>query len=270
MRIVINLPPLDEGLHICAEALSLHAGYKAGKVVGVCSDIPNCATSTGACRVRAPGSLFEILLFRQPVLWVFGVDDTDVSQRARRHHFARLTHHRISGVVVSQDEKRARGLSRCDQFLGICQGGGQWLVAYDVNAALQKFARGGVVDMVWRDDGDSFDPGLQTRLTDRHLFVVVIDPRQAQRLPAGLRLLRRGRKCACHQLVFVVQPGRDTVHAADKGVVAAAYHAEADPTGEVFVASRNHQSIPSILRFAASSVPPSAKSSKAFSVTRMI
>src|SRR5690606_35777205 len=86
---------------------------------------------------------------------------------------------------------------------------------------------------------------------------------------------RIGRKRAGHQFELVVDAGGDAVHSADEGALAAADHAEPDAAALrlLFATLDRHGQLlsrPSILRFAASSVPAPAKSSKACSVTRMI
>ena len=76
---------------------------------------------------------------------------------------------------------------------------------------------------------------------------------------------------AAPEQILVVEASRDAVHSADEGVDAAADHAEPDarraPLGLAF---DRHFESPSMRRFAAWSVPASAKSSNARSVTRMM
>ena len=89
-----------------------------------------------------------------------------------------------------------------------------------------------------------------------------------------------GRQRAGDQLPTIVEASRDPVNGADEGAASSADHAEAQAPVErrsfdpaiviALLRGLRAASRPSMRRLAASSVPPAAKSSKAFSVTRMM
>ena len=129
-------------------------------------------------------------------------------------------------------------------------------------------------------DGDRIDAVLQPPLAARHLVEIAIDPvgLQKQVLAGQPCALRIGGEGTRHQLPSVVEPRRDAMHRADERAAPAADHAEAQAAIELLIrrSGDGHgvlpfiAPMPSIRRLAASSVPPAAKSSKAFSVTRMM
>ncbi len=125
------------------------------------------------------------------------------------------------------------------ELLGVAQVGGERLVADDVDAALQEGACHGEMHVVGRDDGDRLDAVLQPALAPRHLLerAVAAVFAQPELQAGGLGALRLGGERAGNQLVLVVEPRGDAVHAADEGALSAAHHAEADASGEFFAAS---------------------------------
>ena len=125
---------------------------------------------------------------------------------------------------MGQYKQRIRAFRRLHQFLGIGQGRGQRFVANHMNAALQKFTRSSEVYVVRGHDGHRLDPVLQTGLADRHRFEIVIDARQAQRFTRGLRLFRGRGQRPSNQFKPIVYAGGNTVHATDKGIIAATHH----------------------------------------------
>ena len=228
------------------------------------ADIPHRAARARACGIGAPFGLFDAFVLHrrgQPVLRVFRLNDADLAQIACRHHGPRLADHRIAGVIMGEDEKRLGLGDAGRQRLRILQRGGQGLVADHMDALGQERLRGSSMDVVGRDNRDRLDPVLAGGFGLGHLLETAVGARDAQSLRTGGGFLGGRRQRACHQIKPVVNARGDAVHPADKGVIAAAHHAKSNTC---------HQSIPSILRFAASSVPPSAKSSKALSVTRMM
>ncbi len=128
-----------------------------------------------------------------------------------------------------------------------------------------------------RDDRDGLDAVAARRLGLGHRRVVGVAAvvGQAERERRSAALLGAGRERAGDQLVLVVEPRRHAMHGADEGALAAADHAEPDPpAGPARSALRfdrhggalQAEHPPGLLRIA---LPP-AKSSNAFSVTRMM
>src|SRR5207253_11423995 len=109
------------------------------------------------------------------------------------------------------------------------------------------------------------DPVGSLRLGRRHLGKTRVDAvrREAE---IGARLfsaLGIGREGARDQVVLSVHAGAEPMDAADERAAPAAHHAEPQRLD-------HRQAMPSIRRFAAWSVPAPAKSSNAWSVTRMM
>ena len=142
--------------------------------------------------------------------------------------------------------------------------------------ASRKASAAGAVHVVGRDDGDGLDAVRARRFGLRPSRVVGIDAvrGQAERGAGAPRLLGIGRQRAGDQLVVVVEARGDAVHGADEGALAAADHAQPDaPAGASAVLRFDRHGR---LRQQAQHAPgrfgrlPPAKSSKAFSVTRMM
>ena len=113
----------------------------------------------------------------------------------------------------------------------------------------------------------------------RHRLVIVVDAvgGEAERLAGAPRLLRRRRQRAGDEFVVIVHPRGEPMHGADEGALAAADHAEPDLAALVGVAASldRHRRLPHVQRRPSArlicflSTAPPAKSSNAFSVTRM-
>ena len=185
--------------------------------------------------IGAPvGLLLAGLLERlgQPVLRVLDLHDADLAELAGAHHLARLPHHRVAGVVVRHGEDEP-GLARrsVGELPRLLQRRRQRLVADDVDAGLEEGRGGRRVHVVRRDDRHRLDAVLAGGArawpspAKRAVGALGSSPSAA---PERMRLLRRGRQRAGHQLVLVVQPRGDAVHRADEGALAAAHHAEPD------------------------------------------
>ena len=183
MGIVIDPPPRHEALQVGAERLQLQPADKAGQVIGMGADVADAAAGAGARRVGAPFGLFRpggLQRLGQPVLRIFHLHHPQLAQFARRHHLARLAHHRIAGIVMGQDEQRLRALRRLQHPLGLGQRRGQRLVTDHVDAAFQEFPRRRVMHVVGGDDRHRLDPLFQPRLALRHGGKIVIDPVRVQ------------------------------------------------------------------------------------------
>ena len=146
-----------------------------------------------------------------------------------------------------------------------------------------------------RDDGDGVDAVLAARLAAGHVGKAVIAARRVKPEVGarGLRLLGAGGKAAGDQFVLVVDPGGDAVDGADEGVASAADHAKAQagarrcgqrrwpwsslvilcrkyPGGRGLAPAPQVSPVPACGGWRRGRCRPPAKSSKAFSVTRMM
>ncbi len=284
MRIVVEAAPFHEGVELRREGGDLVADDELGEVEGMGADVADRAGGAGAGRIRAPFGLLAAGLLDaggEPILRVFHLHDADGPELARLHHGARLPHQGIAGVIVRDREDQAGFTGELRELIGLAPRGRQRLVADHMDAGLQEGAGGCGMGVVRRDDGDRVDAVLQPPLAARHLVEIAIDAirLEEQILAGGLGPLRVGGEGARHKLPAVVETGRDAVHRADEGAAPAADHAEAQAAVQLLVrrsCNRHvsplvaYASMPSMRRLAASSVPPAAKSSKAFSVTRMM
>ena len=169
--------------------------------------------------------------FGQPVLCVLDLDDTDLAEQAVLHPLPGLPHHRIAGVVVGDGEDAPVLRGQRFEAARFLDRRCQRLVADDVDAGLQERLGHRRVQMVRRDDGDRLDAVAARRLRLRHRRVVGIAAvlGEAEREPGSPRLLGAGRERAGQQLVVVVEPGGDAMHATDEGALTASDHAEPDP-----------------------------------------
>ena len=155
MRIVVQPAAFDKGMHICRQFVDFQTGNEAAEIIGMRADIACGTTRTGLGRVGAPDSLFGTRLldgFRQPVLRIFHLHQTDRAESARFHQFPCMPHHRIAGVIMRQDEQRIGLVGDVLQLFGVLQIGGQRLVADDMDATLQKRLRRRIMHVVGRDD----------------------------------------------------------------------------------------------------------------------
>ena len=230
------------------------------------ADVGHAAALTGLSRIGAPGRLLLATGLQgagQPVLGVFHLHHPQLTQRAGLHQGPGLAHHRVAGVGIGHAEQPAAGARALHQVVGLGQGAGQRLVADDVDAGVEKGTGRRVVQVVGGNDGHHLDAVGPCRLGPRHLPEIGVHPvrRQPLRRAAALGPGRVGRGRGGQQLKAVIQPRGDAVHRADEGALAAAHQAPAQPA---------HGARPSSWRRPARSTPPSAKSSKARSATRMM
>ena len=232
LGVVVDGPAGHEAAELGAQLGQRLARHVIRQVPGMRADVANRAAA-GLGRVGAPGGLLVAAAFQrlgQPVLRVFGLHHADVAQPALQHHLPRHAHHRVGAVVVGDGEDQALLLRQRGELLRIGAGGGDGLVADDVDAGLQKRRGRRGVQVVGRDDGHGLDAVFTRGFGLRHGLEAVVGARrvQAQCQARAARLFGRGRQCAGHQFVLVVQPRGDAVHAADEGAFTAAHHAQAD------------------------------------------
>src|SRR5579863_10486855 len=132
--------------------------------------------------------------------------------------------------------------------------------------------------MIGRDNRHGFDPVGPLGFRLRHALEIVVDAilGKADRLPGATRFFGRRRQGAGDELIVIVDPGRYAMNGADEGAFAAADHAEPDPIARLSVVASLYRHLPlpqrspsaRLICFLSTAAP--AKSSKAFSVTRII
>ena len=163
------------------------------------------------------------------------------------HHCTCLPHHRITGIVVGQDEVYTRLLDKLDQLFRVLKRRCQRLVTNDVNAAFQEFTRNRKVHVVRRDDRDRLDAVLETSFPLCHREEVAVDPSgvETQIRTRCLALRGSGTEAARHQFKIVVNAAGDPVHGADKGVASSSDHAKPNPPQSGFRSSvYRHELLP--------------------------
>ena len=245
------------------------------------ADVAERAARARALRIDAPfGLLVAGRLGRpgQPVLRILGLNETDLAEFARPNHLAHAAHQGIAGVIMGQREDEARLLDRGLHLLRLGQAHRQRLVADDVDPGLEERVGRPGVDVVRRHDRDRLDPVGPLGLRLRHALVVVVDAiaGEAEALARAARLLGRRRQGAGDQFIMVVDARGDAMHGADERPLAAPHHPEPDPAALASVAASldGHallpQRSPSARSICFLSTAPPAKSSNAFSVTRMM
>ncbi|MNS82695.1 hypothetical protein D3C72_1164460 [compost metagenome] len=85
MRIVIQPAAFDKGMHIRRQLIRFQTGNEATEIIGMGADIAGGAADAGLSRIGAPDGLFRAGLFhrfRQPVLRIFHLHQTDRAERA--------------------------------------------------------------------------------------------------------------------------------------------------------------------------------------------
>ena len=87
------------------------------------ADIADTATSARARRISAPGGLLVVCVgrFGEPILGIFGLNNTNIAQGPGRDELARLTDQRVTGVVVCQQELGTIGRFDVRQLAGVVQ-----------------------------------------------------------------------------------------------------------------------------------------------------
>src|SRR5689334_18896746 len=98
------------------------------------ADIAGRAADARLRRIGAPGGLFLAGLldrFRQPVLRIFGLDDSYIAEFAVRDHLTRMADHWITGIVMRQHEESGALIGDLLELLGISKIGCQRLIADD-------------------------------------------------------------------------------------------------------------------------------------------
>jgi hypothetical protein len=180
---------------------------------------------------------------REPALVVLDDHLADLADLAGAHHLARLSHHRIAGVVVGHAEHRALARDRARPAHRPGLGVHQRLVAHDMEAGFTKACATGKctwlgVTMTTKSMRSCAGP-LQLVGQQRLPVAVVARVGQAQVAARGARLLGVGRQRAGHQLALAVERDRVAVHRADEGIAAAADHGVAQLAGRCI----GHQSL---------------------------
>jgi len=103
MAVVIETAAFNEAVEIGGKAVQLEAGDERSEVIGMCSDIAGGAAGAGLRGIRAPSRLFLpglLNILRQSILRIFHLHDADIAELAILDHLARLTDHRIAGVIM--------------------------------------------------------------------------------------------------------------------------------------------------------------------------
>jgi hypothetical protein len=171
MAVVIDPAAGDESSQIGGERVERKAGDKVRQVEGMGPDVAGRTARPGPRGIGAPVGLLLAGAFQgfgQPVLGIFDLDDPQLSELTPRDHGLGVADHRIAGVVVGEGEDHACGLGGFRQFLRLGQGGGQRLVADDMDAAFQELQGDRGMHVVRRHDGDGVDAVLAAGLFGRH------------------------------------------------------------------------------------------------------
>ena len=241
------LGPALEAQHHVVVVVEPAAGHEAGKVggdlrhrqpgdegekvEGVRADIAERAAGAGLFRIDPPFRLLGAGVLGslgQPVLDIFRLNDADRAKRACRHHFARLPHQRIAGVVVGEKEDAAGASGDFRQCHRILQPGGQRLFADDVEAGFEEGFRRRVVQVVGGDDRHGLDAIGARGLGCRHVLEGGIGAirRDAALCCRGAGAVRVGREGAGNEIELAIDPCGDAVYGADEGALSAADHAQ--------------------------------------------
>ena len=157
---------------------------------------------------------------------------------------------------------------------GFLERQGKRLVADHMNACFNEGFSGRHMNVVWRYNGNGLNSIRPCGFSLRHGGIIGIDAvcGEVQFLARGFGACRISRQGTGDEFILVVHAGRQPVHRTDEGTLPATHHSQPDAARYFRIASaRNcHFHIPKRrLIFALSTLPP-AKSSNAFSVTRMI
>ena len=150
-RVVLEFAERHEGLDVGGELLDLESGDEADEMIGMRADIGDDAARPCVLGIGAPG-LLDALLFerhRQPAERELGLHDSQTSDRALGDEHARMTHHRVAGIIVG-DGEQAIGFRRpLNEIASVFEPGSERLVADHMNAAIEECGGDGVMGGAW-------------------------------------------------------------------------------------------------------------------------
>src|SRR5579863_85525 len=142
--------------------------------MGVNANIGETRGATRALRVRSPCRLLLPLSVdrqREPILSIFHPDNAYIANRTCSDHLTGLAHHRITSIVEADRKHETRGTRALEEITSVLQGGGEGLVADDVDAGAHEGSRNWRVQVIRSHDNYGFDAVAAGGLGQRHLFV---------------------------------------------------------------------------------------------------
>src|SRR5437870_40438 len=104
------------------------------------ADVSERTRRAAACGVSTPLSLFLSSCFQrggEPVLHIFNLHQSNRAKFSRLHHFARLPHQGMSGVVMCQAKNEPGASHGSGKIQRVLEGGRERFVANNVNARLK-------------------------------------------------------------------------------------------------------------------------------------
>ena len=160
LHVVVEAAAGNDDADVGGDLLGVKLADEAGDVVGVRADVAERAGGAALRGVGAPRGLFLAGVFErrgEPVLRVFDLHEAELAEFAGGDHFASLANDGIAGVVMREAENFAGFFDELRESFGVFDGGGERLVADDVEAGFEEGFRGAEVEMIRRDDGDDVD-----------------------------------------------------------------------------------------------------------------
>ena len=231
--VILKLASLDKCLLGAEDLADLHVrDHCLDEVEGMCADICHCEGDTCLGGIKAP-FCSGVGLFQFDVVGAeceAHVDDTDLAQVAVLDHLAGLLDHLVSGVAVGNADNAVLCLCKSDQFLSLCIGEADGLLADYVEAGFQSCLCDGVVCAVGSSNGDCLDAVFALGFLCEHGLIIGIAAIgiYAQFLAESDASLGIDVKCACDKLEVVVALCGRTMDVADLAALAAADHCPAN------------------------------------------
>src|SRR6185437_6119514 len=140
-------------------------------------DVSKRSAWTAPCRVGAPLSLFLSRPLKRggkPILHVFHLNQPDRTEFSSRHHFARLSHQRVAGVVVRHTKYESRAPHSICEIQRIFERGGERFIADHVDACFEECLCRSMVHVVGGHDRNHFDAIGQRRFPGGHFLKAAV------------------------------------------------------------------------------------------------
>src|SRR5579863_6945714 len=139
--VVVETAAGNENGNVGGDLFATKPADKAGEIVSMRADVAKAAGRSALRWVGAPDGLLLPGGFDgsgEPILGVFDLYDANRADFASGDHFLRLTNHGIARVVVRKAKDEAGALDDLGESHGVCNGGGERLIADDVNAGFEE------------------------------------------------------------------------------------------------------------------------------------